>query len=153
MKIEFCIPGPPVPKGRGRSYRTAKGIGVHTPEATRSFEAMVKHHAAEAMRGHSIIEGPVRLSIVIRYLAKKGTPKWAQGLTLPKATKPDWDNLGKAISDGMNGIVYRDDGQIYDSHVSKWHAPMGETAYALVTVEAGEPLHSPKKKKATDERA
>lgn len=34
-------------------------------------------------------------------------------------TKPDWDNVGKIVSDALNGIAYRDDSQIVDARVVK----------------------------------
>ena len=33
--------------------------------------------------------------------------------------KPDWDNVAKAITDSLNGIVYVDDAQIVSVYVSK----------------------------------
>ena len=40
------------------------------------------------------------------------------GVILP-ITKPDWDNIGKIVSDALNGIAYRDDSQVVDSRVRK----------------------------------
>ncbi len=37
--------------------------------------------------------------------------------------RPDIDNLAKAVIDGLNGIAFRDDGQIADLHITKkFHA-------------------------------
>lgn len=33
--------------------------------------------------------------------------------------KPDWDNIGKGISDALNGIAWKDDSQVYWSNVKK----------------------------------
>jgi Holliday junction resolvase RusA-like endonuclease len=33
--------------------------------------------------------------------------------------KPDFDNLIKAIADGLNGLVYKDDGQVAVSNIKK----------------------------------
>ena len=35
--------------------------------------------------------------------------------------KPDWDNIGKIISDALNGIAYHDDAQIVDVRVRKYY--------------------------------
>ncbi|WP_175829702.1 RusA family crossover junction endodeoxyribonuclease [Burkholderia cepacia] len=36
--------------------------------------------------------------------------------------KPDSDNVVKALKDGMNGVVYVDDGQVVDLWVAKRYA-------------------------------
>ena len=38
------------------------------------------------------------------------------------AGKPDWDNLGKLVSDALNGVCYKDDAQISDGRVIKLYA-------------------------------
>lgn len=62
------------------------------------------------------IEGPIRLSLVFRLPAPKSTPKKRLASLLDGSVRPlkrpDLDNLGKSVLDGMNGIVYRDDAQV-----------------------------------------
>jgi len=41
-----------------------------------------------------------------------------EGLERP-TKKPDIDNIVKAVLDGMNGIVYLDDKQVVDLHLTK----------------------------------
>lgn len=36
--------------------------------------------------------------------------------------KPDWDNIGKIISDALNKSAYADDAQIVDAHIIKWYS-------------------------------
>lgn len=43
----------------------------------------------------------------------------AQCIELPKTTKPDVDNLGKAVCDGLNGIAYRDDAMVASLEIEK----------------------------------
>ena len=38
-------------------------------------------------------------------------------------SKPDLDNVQKAILDGMNGIVFEDDSQVIDSRTRKAYGP------------------------------
>jgi Holliday junction resolvase RusA-like endonuclease len=33
--------------------------------------------------------------------------------------KPDWDNLGKMLSDALNQVIWSDDAQICEAHVYK----------------------------------
>ena len=42
----------------------------------------------------------------------------------PPTCKPDWDNIGKALCDALNGVAYGDDASIYDAHIVKrWGSP------------------------------
>lgn len=34
--------------------------------------------------------------------------------------KPDWDNIGKVVTDSLNQIAYRDDAQVVDAQVRKF---------------------------------
>ena len=38
---------------------------------------------------------------------------------LMHTSKPDWDNLGKGISDALNGVAWKDDSHVYWSNVRK----------------------------------
>jgi len=40
--------------------------------------------------------------------------------------KPDLDNVAKAVIDGMNGIIFKDDSQITSLHVTKVYAEVGK---------------------------
>ena len=46
----------------------------------------------------------------------------------------DWDNLSKAICDGMTGVCFQDDSQIEDARVQLRHVPVGSES---VDVEVG----------------
>ncbi len=41
----------------------------------------------------------------------------------PPTCKPDWDNIGKALCDALNGVAYGDDASIYDAHIVKRWGP------------------------------
>ena len=36
------------------------------------------------------------------------------------AQKPDWDNVGKAVSDALTGVCYEDDAQVAGKVVKRW---------------------------------
>lgn len=38
------------------------------------------------------------------------------------AKKPDWDNIGKAVCDALNGVAYKDDAQIVQAKVEKYYS-------------------------------
>jgi Holliday junction resolvase RusA-like endonuclease len=62
----------------------------------------------------------IKLAVPKSY-SKKRTEACLSGLELP-TKKPDWDNVAKSVCDALNGIVYMDDTQIVDAHVTKVYA-------------------------------
>lgn len=124
--IAFTIPGEPQGKGRARAqpiYRDGKPImkdgrvivAHHTPAKTVAYEGLIAHTARIAMERQPPLEMACRVDIVI---ACSVPASWSnrkrqqalQGLIRP-AKKPDVDNIFKALFDGMNGVVWRDDVQ------------------------------------------
>lgn len=104
--LKIVIPGKPTGKARPRF---AKGR-VYTPAKTKSYEEAVAWAAKVAMKGRTIISGPVRLTITCSFKSKERG--W-------HVSKPDLDNCVKAATDALNGIVYKDDAQICYMNVSK----------------------------------
>jgi Holliday junction resolvase RusA-like endonuclease len=51
-------------------------------------------------------------------MTNPGSAMAADGL-IGATKKPDADNVVKSLKDGMNGVVYGDDGQVIDLWVSK----------------------------------
>ncbi|KVN30719.1 endodeoxyribonuclease RusA [Burkholderia pyrrocinia] len=125
-RIEFVVPGKPVAKGRPRFARQGGFVRAYTPEATERYENLVKMAAREAMRDAQPYEGPVRLIVNIglpiptSWSAKRQNAAAAGAIGATK--KPDADNVVKALKDGMNGVVYADDGQVVDLWISKRYA-------------------------------
>ncbi|KUZ98108.1 endodeoxyribonuclease RusA [Burkholderia ubonensis] len=122
-RVEFVVPGKPVAKGRPRFARQGAHVRTFTPEATERYENLVKIAAGAAMRGSAPYEGPVRMVVHIglpiptSWSAKRQAAA-AAGL-IGATKKPDASNVLKAVEDGMNGVVYVDDGQVVDQWVSK----------------------------------
>lgn len=120
--IEFFVPGQPVGKGRPRIGRVNGNARMFTPEKTVNYEGLVKYAAHEAMNGNQLIDGPVGVTLWIgcqipASWSLKKQKRAIDGLEFP-TTKPDIDNLEKAIFDAMNGVVWKDDVQVIS--VAKW---------------------------------
>lgn len=116
MTISFHVPGQPQGKGRARVGRVAGHARMFTPAKTVAYEGLVSHAASLAMDGAAIIDGPcaVKLDIACQIPAswpKKRRLAAIEG-TVRVQTKPDLDNTAKAIFDGCNGVVWRDDVQV-----------------------------------------
>lgn len=114
--ISFTIPGQPVPKGRPKFARRGSFVQAYTPEKTASYENLVKLHAAQAMQGAAPMVGPLALDLMLFVAIPKATTKRDRARISVGAfhptKKPDLDNVLKAITDAMSGIVYEDDAQI-----------------------------------------
>jgi len=125
--VVFSIAGNPGYEARARARETPFGARVYTAPKTRHWKEEIRHAASRAMDGQALILGPVRLLVIVfkprpASITRKSRPNPAEWAT----TKPDWDNFGKAISDGCNGIIWKDDAQVVDARVQKlYHAGPG----------------------------
>lgn len=116
--IAFTVPGQPVGKGRPRIGKVGQHARMFTPAKTANYEDTVRYAAHQAMGGGLPLLCParVRLDIVLQIPASWSLRKQqraADGLEYP-TTKPDIDNVEKAIFDACNGIVWRDDVQVVE---------------------------------------
>lgn len=115
----FTVNSPPVAwqragLSRGRHY---------TQPETRAWEELVALQGHIAMRGRQRLSGPIELIVVCMLPIPAGWPAWKReaartGQVAPTG-KPDWDNLGKGVSDALNGIVWDDDAQVVDAFTRK----------------------------------
>lgn len=133
--LQFTVPGVPQGKGRPRFVR-ATGR-TYTPTKTASYEAVIRSYAHEAMllAGYKPFEGPVRLTVQAVFPKAASWSKKKAAETFWHTSKPDADNLLKALSDSMNAVVFRDDSQVASASVIKSYSGDG-SARLVVLVEA-----------------
>ena len=126
--VTFKVDATPVPKGRARYVRRGNHISTYTPEKTRTYETLIKDAAIEAMGSSEPLETPVSLYLYIRVpIPKSCTKKRLEAISdgSEKPTKkPDASNILKSVEDGMNGVVYHDDSQIINIHVTKVYSSL-----------------------------
>ena len=84
---------------------------------------MVAAAAREAMKGREMLTEAVQVRVGFYFPIPKS---WLAGKALaarhgmfPHTARPDLDNLYKAVTDAMNGIVYKDDSQIIFCTIGK----------------------------------
>lgn len=110
MTLHITVPGPPQGKGRARF-----GNGrTYTPAKTVAYEGLIALAGQEAMNGRDLIERPIYLRVTAIF----ATPKsWSKKKRSARpihwhTSRADLDNIIKAVGDGLNGIVWKDDSQI-----------------------------------------
>lgn len=123
MRIEFMIPGEPKGKGRPRFARMGRFVKTYSPEDTVNFESWVKlcFIQAAAKQGWEIIGAgvPIKMKIECHFSYPKSMSAKKRSQNMYVTKKPDWDNIGKAICDTLNGVAYHDDSQVVSAEVLK----------------------------------
>jgi Holliday junction resolvase RusA-like endonuclease len=109
--IDLVIHGKPVGKARPRFSRRGNKVVTFTPRETQIYEQNIKSLAQVAMLGKNMLEGPVKVTIKAYFSHKKKTG-W-------HVSRPDLDNVVKAILDGLNGVVFADDASVAQLVASK----------------------------------
>lgn len=139
ITLRFEVPGNPRGKGRPRFSRGAAGgksfVRTHTDAKTAAYENLVALAAAEAAKaaGISRLDGPVAVAIQLYFerpkrLLKKSSP---EGLIV-HTSKPDADNVAKAILDGLSALV--DDATVWSLVVSKYYTTKPGAPRASITI-------------------
>jgi Holliday junction resolvase RusA-like endonuclease len=120
--LTFTVPG--LPQGKGRA-RFGNGR-TYTPAKTVAYEGLIALAGQQAMDGRLLVEKPIYLMVDAFFPIPKSWPaarkqKAATSLVWHVA-KPDGDNIMKAVGDGLNGIVWKDDSQIAFAKITKQYA-------------------------------
>lgn len=103
-ELSFTVQGQAVPAPRARITRK----GNYYPGRYEAWRSLVQ--VAALQHGRPLWEGPVALDIVAY---------GAHGLA-------DWDNLGKGVSDAIQGILIINDRQVRDGRVRLRDCPAKE---------------------------
>ncbi|GLO24232.1 RusA family crossover junction endodeoxyribonuclease [Pseudomonas putida] len=138
--VQFLVPGEPVGKGRPRIGRVGGHARMFTPQKTASYEGLIAMAGTEAMAGRTLLEGAVMVEMRIvlaipQSMSKKRKAQAIAGELFP-TKKPDMDNVIKAIYDGLNGVVWKDDVQVVDAFVRKRYGEVPGVHVRIVPLEA-----------------
>lgn len=130
--MQFTVPG--LPQGKGRA-RFGNGR-TYTPAKTVAYEGLIALAGQQAMEDRKLVENPVYLIVDAYFPIPKS---WTKARKQKAATslvwhvgKPDGDNILKAVGDGLNGIVWKDDSQVAFAKITKQYA---EVPRLVVSVE------------------
>ena len=138
IQVQYSVPGEPRGKGRPRFAKRGNFVKTYTDAKTASYEDQIRFYALKAMGDSKVIEGAVRVFVSIRMAVPKSysnkrRESCLNGLEKP-LKKPDWDNVAKSICDAMNGIIYVDDTQIVEAHITKQYAHQAEVVVLVQEV-------------------
>lgn len=129
QSITFRVTGVPVAKARPRAGR----YGFYTPKKTATYEDLVGWEARLEAGSMVPITGPVAVCVAFTMPIPASWSKKRQNEAMgkPHTSKPDIDNMCKAIGDACNGVIWEDDSQIWHLVVTKTY---GAEVGAVVTV-------------------
>ena len=135
MKVKLVIPGKPLGKQRPRVLKN--GI-TYTPDKTVNYETLVKQlYITEHFQKQ--LPGAIKATITAyMYIPKSESKKRKKKMLINEilpCKMPDWDNIGKIITDALNGLAYDDDKQIVDARVIKLYGDQPRVEVELEEIE------------------
>ena len=129
--IRLEIPG--IPVGKARPRFTKKGH-AYTPDKTRKYEGRVAVAFYDS-REKAFRKGtPIVVDVIARMPIPKSTSKKKrlEMLARKKMLKqPDIDNIVKAVLDGLSGLAFPDDNQVWKIYAYKIYAEEPSTTVLI----------------------
>lgn len=126
MKIAFTVPGQPQGKGRAKIVKIGGFSRMATPAHTVAYEGLVAHAAHAAIAGRPLLDTPVTVTMRIECQVPASWSQKKQRMALlgelRPGSKPDADNVIKAIFDGCNAVLWRDDSLVCELHMHKLYS-------------------------------
>ena len=124
--MRFVIPGAAVPQGRPRFTRTGH---AYTPQKSRDYRARVQSAVRAAMAANAwTLQADTALALVVEEhraipaSCSRRKQEQARRGELQPTSRPDLDNVIKAIKDALNGLVWRDDAQVTTIKACKFYS-------------------------------
>lgn len=106
----FTVPGVPIGKGRPR----VTSHGTYTPQKTRDYEQKVRL-CWQAQSGSVLPSGVPLMAEIRAYFPIPKSVSKRKREAMDGAfhiSRPDCDNIAKAILDSLNGLAYHDDSAV-----------------------------------------
>ena len=134
MTIAFEVTG--IPKGQPRPKAFSRGghAAVYDPGTAGEWKALVAA-AGEAQRPESPLSEPLFVALEFIMPRPKSVPRRLGSGRRPHTSRPDLDNLAKAVLDALTQAGWWcDDDQICGLDASKWIAAEGERPGVCIEV-------------------
>jgi crossover junction endodeoxyribonuclease RusA len=143
--LDVFIAGRPAPQGSKRARPIWRGrrdnreftgrvaLVESSHERLRDWRADIRATVTDAWAGRAPLDEAVTLRLDFVLVRPKSLP--ARKPTPPATKRPDWDKLGRAVSDALTSAgVYRDDSLTDDARVTKRIAEAGEVPGVRIRV-------------------
>ncbi len=134
MKIIFTVKGDPF--GWQRAGQNNLTGAIYTQDKTRQHEQLIAWAYRQQCGTYRF---PDKTALDLRVIAYMKVPKSAskkvrqQMLSgeIRPTVKPDYDNIGKLVSDALNGIAYDDDKCVVDGLIRKFYSDEPRTVVII----------------------
>lgn len=129
--IRLEIPG--IPVGKARPRFTKRGH-AYTPDKTREYEGRVAAAFFDSKEKAFQKGTPIVVDVIARMPIPKSTSKKKrlEMLARKKMLKqPDIDNIVKAVLDGLSGLAFPDDNQVWKIYAYKIYAEEPSTTVLI----------------------
>lgn len=135
----FTVAGKPQGKARPKAYRRGDKVGFYEPNKTKAYEEKIGW--AYRFAGGKMLTKPVSIYVTAAFEIPKSFNKAQReqaqrGEILPQV-KPDADNILKAVLDGLNGIAYSDDKNVYSVSCKKYYTTKDEVEGLTIYIYEG----------------
>lgn len=122
MTLQLFIPGEPIAQPRQRHRIVGKGREAYvqsyvpTTHPVQGWKAAIIASVKQMPHGYHVKDEPVGLEILFQFERPESHRKkrggLAKGAPRFKTSKPDLDNLEKAVKDALTGVLWHDDAQV-----------------------------------------
>lgn len=137
--IRIVIPGLPVAQGRPRLAVVGGHARAYSPAKATSWRGAAQVHMQDTLRRceqSAFPPGvPLRVQVDAVWPQPASAPKRDRASRRYRPSRPDADNVGKAVLDAGNGILWHDDAQVAVLTVRKFIATHGEPPGVVVAVD------------------
>ena len=124
--LNVWLPGPPVAASRPRVTKN----GTYTPARYRRWKQAARDQLTLDYRAEPMV-GPLTVVVDAYWPRPK---RMRDGPRAHRMGNEDTDNVGKAVLDAGNGILYGDDRQVVELIVRKWYAGTGTAPGVAVSI-------------------
>ena len=135
----FTVAGKPQGKARPKAHRQGDSIRFYEPSKTKNYEYKIGW--AYRFAGGKMLEKPVGIYVTAAFAIPKSFTKaqreMAQRGELLPQVKPDAGNILKAVLDGLNGVAYPDDKNVYAVSCKKYYTTKDEQEGLTIYVYEG----------------